>query len=99
MEVMAVTQVFERRVIGQYRRHLRYPGIQPAVRRTIEKIMVDERWHISYVRDALAGMAQRYGEAEIAHSLDRFDAADREVDATTLAEYGDRVAFLADPEP
>jgi hypothetical protein len=99
MEVMAITQVFERRVIGQYRRHLRYPGIQAAVRRTIERIMVDERWHISYVRDALAGMAQRYGEAEVAQTLDRFDAADREVYARTLAEYGDRIAFLADPAP
>jgi len=61
--------------------------------------MVDERWHISYVRDALAGMAQRYGEAEVAQTLDRFDAADREVYARTLAEYGDRIAFLADPAP
>jgi bacterioferritin (cytochrome b1) len=99
MEVMAITQVFERRVIGQYRRHLRYPRIHPAVRQTIEKIMVDERWHIRYVRDALTGMAERYGGSEIARTLARFTAADDEVYARTLAEYGDRVTFLADPEP
>jgi bacterioferritin (cytochrome b1) len=99
MEVMAITQVFERRVIGQYRRHLKYPRIQPAVRQTIEKIMVDERWHIRYVRDALTAMAEQCGETEIAQTLARFTAADQEVYARTLAEYGDRVTFLADAEP
>src|SRR5687768_16731112 len=38
MEVMAITQVFEKRVIGQYRRHLRHAAIHPAVKQTIEKI-------------------------------------------------------------
>jgi hypothetical protein len=99
MEVMAITQVFERRVIGQYRRHLRHTGIQPAVKATIEKIMIDERWHISYVRDALTAMAERYGETEIADTLARFAAADQEVYARTLAEYGDRIAFLGSTEP
>jgi hypothetical protein len=96
MEVMAITQVFERRVVGLYRRHLRYHRVHPAVRQTIEKIMVDERWHIRYVRDALTGMGERYGAAEVSRTLARFAAADREVYARTLAEYGDRVAFLAD---
>jgi bacterioferritin (cytochrome b1) len=98
MEIMAITQVFEKRVIGQYRRHLRFHGTHPAVRQTIETIMVDERWHISYVREALAGMAEQYGQPEIEQTLARFAAADQEVYAKTLAEYGDRVAFLADPQ-
>ena len=96
MEVMAITQVFEKRVIGQYGRHLRYSGIHPAVKQTIEKIMLDERWHVSYVRDALSDMAAQYGEVEIAQTLARFTAADQEVYAKTLAEYGDRIAFLDD---
>jgi bacterioferritin (cytochrome b1) len=98
MEIMAITQVFEKRVIGQYRRHLRFAGTHPAVRRTIDTIMVDERWHISYVREALAAMATEYGQAEIDQTLARFAAADQEVYAQTLAEYGDRVAFLAGTE-
>jgi hypothetical protein len=95
MEIMAITQVFEKRVIGQYRRHLRFPRTHPAVRRTIETIMVDERWHIRYVRDALAGMAAQFGSAEIDQTLARFVAADQQVYARTLAEYGDRVEFLS----
>lgn len=107
MEIMAITQIFEKRVIGQYRHHMRLPGIHPAVRNTIETIMHDERWHIQYVREALAGMEQAYGAEEIEQTLARHAAADQEVYANTLAEYGERVAFLAetnahhrrDPEP
>lgn len=96
MEIMAITQVFEKRVIGQYRHHMRVPGIHPAVRNTIETIMHDERWHIQYVREALAGMEQAYGAEEIEQTLARHAAADQEVYANTLAEYGERVAFLAE---
>jgi hypothetical protein len=94
MEVMAITQVFEKRVIGQYHRHLKVPDLHPRIRATIEQIMVDERWHVKYVRDALQEMEGRYGAEHIAETLDRYTEADREVYAKTLAEYGERVAFL-----
>jgi demethoxyubiquinone hydroxylase (CLK1/Coq7/Cat5 family) len=98
MEVMAITQVFEKRVIGQYRQHLRVPGLNPRVRRTIEQIMRDERWHIQYVREALAEMADTYGAGHVDETVDRFSRADQEVYAKALAEYGDRVAFLDPPD-
>src|SRR5688572_4360088 len=60
MEVMAITQVLEKRVIGQYHRQLRVPDLHPRVKQTLEQIMLDERWHIQYVREALEGMADRY---------------------------------------
>jgi hypothetical protein len=94
MEVMAITQVFEKRVIGLYHRHLRAPETHPRVRQTIEQIMQDERWHVKYVRDALAQMAGRYGQELIDDTLDRFTAADDEVFGKTLAEYGERMSFL-----
>ncbi|MEV5510658.1 ferritin-like domain-containing protein [Streptomyces orinoci] len=99
MEVMAITQVFEKRVIGQYHRHLRAPDVHPRVRQTIEKIMEDERWHVKYVREALEGMAAKYGQELIEDTLARFTAADEEVYAKTLAEYGERIAFLGDRSP
>jgi hypothetical protein len=99
MEIMAITQVFEKRVIGQYHQHLRFPGIHPAVRNTLETIMHDERWHIQYVRDALKGMEDRYGADEIEQTLARHTAADQEVYATTLSEYGARIAFLGETSP
>jgi bacterioferritin (cytochrome b1) len=94
MEVLAVTQVFEKRVIGQYRRHLRFAGTHPRVRETLDRIMRDERWHVKYVREALDGMAARYGRDAVDRALARFSAADQEVYEKTLREYGERVEFL-----
>jgi bacterioferritin (cytochrome b1) len=99
MEIMAITQIFEKRVIGQYRQHLRYPGVHPAVKHTLEKIMLDERWHIQYVREALKAMEQTYGAEEIEQTLARHAAADEEVYGKTLAEFGERIAFLGETSP
>lgn len=96
MEVMAITQVFEKRVIGQYHRHQRFTGTHPLARQTIQKIMVDERWHVKYVKDALEGMATRYGAELVDQTLARYAAADEEVYAKTLVEYGERLEFLAE---
>jgi len=92
MEVMAITQVFEKRVIGQYHEHLRRENVPVPVQDTIKKIMRDERWHVRYVRDALTAMAPRYGADEIAATLARFTAADDEIYAKTRAEYDERIA-------
>lgn len=97
MGVMAVTQVLERRVIGQYRGHLRAPGLHPLVRQTLERITLDERWHLKYVREALAEMAPRFGVEHIESTIKRFAEADEEVCAETLTEYGERMAFLNIP--
>jgi demethoxyubiquinone hydroxylase (CLK1/Coq7/Cat5 family) len=95
MEILAITQVFERRVIGQYHRQLRYPSTHPRVRTALEQIMADERWHLQYVRRALASMTDRYGAERVEATIARYTQADNEVYARTLAEYGDRMAFVA----
>jgi len=94
MEVMAITQIFEKRVIAQYRQHLRLPGTHQAIRETIERIMLDERWHVAYVGQALRDMAERYGAEAIDETLTRFAAADQEIYARTLEEYRERTDFL-----
>ena len=99
MEILAITLVFERRVINQYARHLAAPSVRREVKETIDRIMQDERWHVQWVRDALTGMEARYGKDTIADTLRRFKEADREVYAKTLAEHEDRLGFLLRSEP
>jgi bacterioferritin (cytochrome b1) len=94
MEILAITLVFERRVINQYARHLAVPAVRLEVKETIDRIMQDERWHVQWVRDALTGMEDRYGKDTIAETLRRFKEADREVYAKTLAEHEERLGFL-----
>jgi hypothetical protein len=94
MEVLAITQVFEKRVIHQYARHVRVPGLAAPIVATIEKIMGDERWHIEWVRGALKALEPDYGKADIEATKKRFGDADREVYAKTMKEHEERIGEL-----
>ena len=59
MEILAITQVFERRVINAYARHEKMPNLNPVVRATIQKIMNDEKWHIEWIKNALKSLGYK----------------------------------------
>ena len=94
MEVLAITQVFERRVINQYARHERIPDVQPEVRETLARIMVDEKWHLQWIRDALRSMEPEYGKETIETTLKRFTEADEHVYQQTMSEHAEKVQHL-----
>jgi len=94
MEILAITQVFERRVINQYAKHRAVPDLGPEVADTLDRILQDERWHVTWVRDALAGMEARYGRDHILATLRHHREADRAVYANTIAEHDASVAAL-----
>jgi hypothetical protein len=94
MEALAITQVFERRVMQQYARHARLPDTHPEVRGTLQTIMVDERWHVAWIREALAGLAPEYGAETIAATLARYARADQEVYGRVTSEHADRLSHL-----
>jgi hypothetical protein len=91
MEVLAVTQVFEQRVIGQYAVHANVVGLDPHIQSTLRQIMEDEKWHIQWVRDALHSLEPKYGAELIASTLKRYKDADSEVYQNTLAEQSERI--------
>jgi acyl carrier protein len=65
IEILAVTLDFERRVVGQYVAHSKVPELKPAIGDTLSKIMNDERWHISWVSDALKALEADYGKEPV----------------------------------
>jgi hypothetical protein len=87
MEVLAITQVFEKRVINQYARHAQTPELRPEVRETLSKIMLDERWHIEWIHRALKEMEPEYGRETAEATLRRFREADLDVYARTMREH------------
>ncbi|MEO7836318.1 MAG: ferritin-like domain-containing protein [Acidimicrobiales bacterium] len=97
MEVLAITLIFERRVINQYVKHLAVPDLDAEIGATISRIMEDERWHVQWVREALTGLEGRFGQEHVETTLHRYRDADREVYAQALAEYEERFAFLSAP--
>jgi len=94
MEILAITQVFEKRVVGQYSLHRRSAHVPDEVTQTIETIMIDEKWHIAWIRDALEKMEPEYGRSTIRETLQRFTRADREVYQNTAEEHRERLVDL-----
>ncbi|HEY3057070.1 MAG TPA: ferritin-like domain-containing protein [Thermoanaerobaculia bacterium] len=94
MEILAITLVFEKRVIGQYALHRQVPELQDAVRDTIERIMEDEKWHISWVSSALEGLKPDFGADRVEETLRRFHDADQQVYESVLRQHADRLEEL-----
>ncbi len=94
MEILAITLVFEKRVVGQYTLHAKSPNLPAIVGETIKTIMKDEQWHISWIRDALKDMESEYGADNIKDTLKRFTLADREVYQKTALEHQERIGDL-----
>lgn len=84
VEVLALTQVFERRVYRHFTRHLRRPGTHPLVAATLHRMLEEERDHLSWVRRWLDERADR---AETDALLARYSAADELVYQEFLTLY------------
>ncbi len=94
MEILGITLIFEKRVIGQYAIHHQAPDLNPVIKATLDKIMNDEKWHVQWVTDALKDMEKDYGEEYITKTLRRYREADQEVYKKTLSEHGERVEHI-----
>ena len=90
MEVLAITQVFERRVINAYARHERMPNLNPVVKETINRIMDDEKWHIEWIKNALKSLEPEYGKDHIDQTIKRYLLADKEIYAKAMQELEER---------
>jgi rubrerythrin len=95
MEVLSITQTFEKRIINTYAHHLKAASTPVPVRRTLERIMRDERWHVQWVRQALRDLEPQYGKDTIDQTLERHAEADRQTFGRFLEEHAQRVEFLA----
>lgn len=94
MEILALTHVFEKRVIRQYALHSRVPDLHEEISETLGKIMDDERWHLNWVHEALTRMEPEFGKDYIEQTIKRFWEADQEVYKRTMVEHEERVRDL-----
>lgn len=90
-QVLALTQVFERRVYRHFLDHAAIPGTHPAVRATLERMIEEEKDHLSWVADWLQLEGVRRG-IDVRAVLDRFAVADARVYGQLLYEYRFRAA-------
>lgn len=93
MEILALTQIFERRVIRHYREQSRVFQEHPLILDTIDRVMQDEHWHLKWVMDALKEMEPIYGKEHIQATLQHYQGIDDEVHAQLQHEYAQRLSI------
>lgn len=85
LHVLALTQVFERRVYRHFLEHLRTPGTHPAVRATLARMIEEEKGHLGWVKHWLDRQAVTRG-AEVQEVLRRYTEVDEAVYASLMRE-------------
>lgn len=79
LELLAITQIFEKRVIHQYRGHQKRKGVHRAVAAALQDIMVDEQWHLKWVKDQLKLLEKKLGKTTVSDTVERYRAIDERV--------------------
>jgi hypothetical protein len=91
LEILALTQVFERRVYRHFTDHLRRPGLHPVVAATLGRMLDEERGHLTWVKHWLDKQALTRA-TEVREVMSRYAAADERIYTAIAAEYGWRLA-------
>jgi bacterioferritin (cytochrome b1) len=86
--VLALTQVFERRVFRHFTLHLRRPGTHPAVCATLRRLLDEERDHLSWVKSWLEEQEKARGRELVIRTMREFAEADETIYAELCDEYG-----------
>ena len=86
VEVLTLTQVFERSVYRHFVSHLRRPGTHPSVKATLRRMLDDERGHLSWVKEWLEGQtgARR---AAVPALMQRYSEIDTSIHAQLMRDY------------
>lgn len=83
VEILCLTQVFEKRTLQHFSFHRDLPGTHPRVREALQKMIDDEEGHIGWVRDELDAY-ERTHPGEVSRVMAELEAIDRRVYARLL---------------
>ena len=91
LDVLALTQIFERRVYRHFLEHLRRPGTHPVVAGTLRRMIEEEKGHLSWVKAWLEDQAVRRGPM-VRELMTRYAAVDRRIYDEMTVQLGWRSA-------
>ena len=86
VEVLCLTQVFERRVYKHFIQHARVPGTHPEVRGTLLRMVEEEQHHLSWVKEWL-DLRRGREQAVVRDALSRFTEVDERIYEGLLARF------------
>jgi hypothetical protein len=88
LHVLALTQVFERRVYRHFTEHLRRSSTHPAVRATLRQMLEEEKGHLIWVKRWLDAQRLAGRADEVDAVMRRYAEVDSRVYTALTAELG-----------
>ena len=86
VDILALTQVFERRVYRHFLDHAELPRTHPAVRRTLLRMVEEEKSHLSWVKRWLDERATTRPD-QVLDAMARYSDVDEQVYRELVGEY------------
>jgi hypothetical protein len=76
VDVMAMSSAFEHRIYRYFTLHLRQPEVHPVIAATLRRMLVDERWHLRWLKEWLRDEAMS-DAAKVSAAISRYAVADQ----------------------
>ena len=76
IEVLCLTQVFEKTVLKHFAKHLQTPHTHERIKQTLKKMLDDEVGHIGWIRKKLDEYSKKNGAAEVDALMSRIEEID-----------------------
>ena len=86
VEILALTQIFELRVLQHYEAHASMPGVDSRVAATLNSMIEDEHGHIDWVDVELRRYREAEGNASVDAALSKARRADEQAHARLTAD-------------
>lgn len=79
LEIFYLTQIFERRTLDHFTKHLNLHGTHPLIKSALQKIIDDEIGHIGWIRQELDKYAQENGKDKLDAIMKKLGKMDEQV--------------------
>jgi|AntRauTorckE6833_2_1112554.scaffolds.fasta_scaffold05659_5 rubrerythrin len=79
VEILCLTQVFEKRTLEHFEKHLHKKDLHPLIHKTLADMIEDEAGHISWVRDYLDKYEKENGPERVESLLARMQEVDDKI--------------------
>ena len=79
IDAFCLTQVLELRVKSHFTYHLKLPKLNPIIKKTLKKLLADEKGHLYWIRKELDKYSAEFGPERVEKTMERCHEIDERV--------------------
>jgi len=79
LEIFCLTQVFEKRTLNHFNKHVKLPNTHPLIKKVLQKMIDDESGHIGWIRLELDAYSEENGADKLERMMENLERMDEQV--------------------